>query len=95
VLPHVSCSEMVPDLIVCVCVCVWFVGSDDFVAFLRRCKIGLRPHGVICLKENISRDGFVLDRSDASVTRCELALFVFRVLVLTFGQNRPTSSAPV
>lgn len=41
----------------------------DYVAFLRRCKAGLKPNGIVGLKENITSDGFVLDREDASITR--------------------------
>jgi len=43
--------------------------DDDFVAFLERCKVGLRPGGIIVVKENISRKGFVFDTEDSSVTR--------------------------
>ena len=45
------------------------VRVDDFVAFLQRCRNGLQPGGIICLKENICRRGFVVDREDASITR--------------------------
>ena len=29
----------------------------------------LKPNGVICLKENVSDEGFVVDREDSSVMR--------------------------
>ena len=31
----------------------------------------LKPHGVICVKENLSQDGFIVDRQDSSVTRSD------------------------
>ncbi len=31
----------------------------------------LTPHGVICVKENLSSEGFVVDRQDSSVTRSD------------------------
>ncbi len=33
----------------------WVLGhlpDDDFVAFFKRCKLGLAPNGFICVKEN-------------------------------------------
>ena len=32
----------------------------------------LKPHGVICVKENLSSDGFIVDRQDSSLTRSDL-----------------------
>jgi protein N-terminal methyltransferase len=32
----------------------------------------LKPHGVICVKENISSDGFLVDRQDSSLTRSDM-----------------------
>jgi hypothetical protein len=29
----------------------------------------LKPNGVICLKENVSDEGFIVDREDSSVMR--------------------------
>jgi protein N-terminal methyltransferase len=50
----------------------WVIGhltDEDFVAFLNRCTRALRPGGLIVVKENISRKGFVFDTEDSSVTR--------------------------
>eukprot|EP01137_Pigoraptor_chileana_P008738 Opistho-2@55998 len=50
----------------------WVLGhltDDDFVAFFKRCRKGLAEGGVICVKENVTRSGFVVDKQDSSVTR--------------------------
>ncbi|XP_072014616.1 N-terminal Xaa-Pro-Lys N-methyltransferase 1-B-like [Amphiura filiformis] len=50
----------------------WVLGhlSDDhLVNFFKRCKTGLKENGIICVKENISREGVILDEQDSSVTR--------------------------
>jgi protein N-terminal methyltransferase len=55
--------------------CQWvlpYLVDDDLVAFLQRCVEGLEPGGIIIVKENISRDGFILDREDTSITRSDL-----------------------
>jgi protein N-terminal methyltransferase len=52
----------------------WVIGhltDKDFVAFMQRCIKGLKPNGVICLKENNSKDGFVFDNQDSSITRSD------------------------
>jgi len=41
----------------------------DFVSFLKSCYELLHEGGVICIKENISSDGFVIDEDDGSITR--------------------------
>lgn len=35
----------------------------------QRCRCMLKPKGVICVKENVSEGGFVVDREDSSVMR--------------------------
>lgn len=50
----------------------WVVGhltDDDFVEFFLRCRKGLKPGGVIVLKENTCANGFIVDKEDSSVTR--------------------------
>ena len=48
-----------------------YLTDDDLVSFLKRIVASLRPGGVLCLKENISDEEFVLDREDRSVTRSD------------------------
>ena len=46
--------------------CVRAVGARDTA---QRCRRMLKPKGVICVKENVSEQGFVVDREDSSVMR--------------------------
>ena len=39
------------------------------IAFLRRSAAALKPGGVLFVKENVCERGFIVDNSDASVTR--------------------------
>jgi len=51
----------------------WVIGhltNDDCVAFLQRCKQGLKKGGCICIKDNVaSTHENVIDKEDSSVTR--------------------------
>ncbi|KAJ2707681.1 hypothetical protein H4R19_004880 [Coemansia spiralis] len=52
--------------------CQWVLShltDNDLVAFLQRCASGLAPDGVVCVKENISSRGYIVDEEDSSVTR--------------------------
>ncbi|ORX89416.1 hypothetical protein K493DRAFT_318692 [Basidiobolus meristosporus CBS 931.73] len=52
----------------------WVLGhltDDDLVAFFERCKRGLKPRGLIGVKENIAVSGYIVDEEDSSVTRSE------------------------
>lgn len=54
--------------------CQWVMPcliDDDLVTFLKRCIPSLAANGVIIAKENTSRDGFILDREDTSITRTD------------------------
>lgn len=57
--------------------CIWIqwvmlnLTDEDFVKFLIRCKKGLAPGGIICLKENEKVEGFDVDKTDCSITRSE------------------------
>ncbi|KAM0924853.1 hypothetical protein ACQ4PT_004753 [Festuca glaucescens] len=51
--------------------CIGQLTDDDFVSFFNRAKVGLKPDGVFVVKENIARNGFVLDKEDSSVTRSD------------------------
>lgn len=52
--------------------CIGHLADDDLVAFFKKAKAGLKPGGFIVLKENIARNGFVLDKKDKSITRSDL-----------------------
>lgn len=42
----------------------------DLIAFLKRCKEGLRKKGLIVVKDNLnSKEGFYVDKEDNSITR--------------------------
>lgn len=44
--------------------------TDQHLAeFLQRCKRGLRPNGVIVIKDNMAQEGVILDDVDSSVCR--------------------------
>lgn len=44
--------------------------TDDHLAqFLKRCQKGLRPNGIICVKDNVSQEGVIEDEVDSSVCR--------------------------
>ncbi|XP_006211169.1 N-terminal Xaa-Pro-Lys N-methyltransferase 2 [Vicugna pacos] len=50
----------------------WVTGyltDKDLLAFLSRCRDGLKENGIIILKDNVAREGCVFDLSDSSVTR--------------------------
>lgn len=59
----------------------WVLGhltDEDLVAFFRRCKLGLRENGIICIKENIASSEIDFDTTDSSFTRSrELLLELF------------------
>ncbi|KAH6591873.1 hypothetical protein BASA50_008473 [Batrachochytrium salamandrivorans] len=61
--------------------CQWVLGhlkDDDLIDFFKRCKKGLKPGGMIGLKENIAKHGILVDQEDSSVTRSDV---VFRDLI--------------
>uniref|UniRef100_A0A8C7C6D8 N-terminal Xaa-Pro-Lys N-methyltransferase 1 n=1 Tax=Neovison vison TaxID=452646 RepID=A0A8C7C6D8_NEOVI len=43
--------------------------DKDLLAFLSRCRAGLKENGVVILKDNVARQGCLFDLSDSSVTR--------------------------
>lgn len=51
--------------------CIGQLPDDDFVAFFKKAKAGLKPNGFFVLKENIAKSGFVLDKEDQSITRSD------------------------
>lgn len=63
----------------------WVIGhlTDEHLAeFLRRCRRGLRPNGIIVIKDNMAQEGVILDDVDSSVCR---ALAVVRALIRSAG----------
>ena len=49
--------------------CVGHLTDEDFVSFFQRCAAGLKPGGLIMVKENNAKEGFILDTDDSSLTR--------------------------
>ncbi|XP_053984010.1 N-terminal Xaa-Pro-Lys N-methyltransferase 1 [Hylaeus anthracinus] len=53
--------------------CQWVLGhlkEDDLIEFLKKCLSGLRPNGLIIIKENVtSSKNLEVDTKDSSVTR--------------------------
>lgn len=51
--------------------CIGHLTDQDFVAFFKRAKVGLKVGGFFILKENIAKNGFVVDKVDSSITRSD------------------------
>lgn len=51
--------------------CIGHLTDEDCVEFLKVCSRSLKPEGVVVVKENNARRGFVLDKQDSSVTRSD------------------------
>lgn len=49
--------------------CIIYLTDDDLVTFLSECAKALAPGGFICLKDNVARQGFLVDKEDSSVMR--------------------------
>jgi len=88
-------QEFVPEEKCYDCIWIqWCLGHLDdqaCVDFLQRCGKGLKPGGLVVLKENISSDGIIVDRDDSSVTRphsCWLRLFKQSGLTLVKVENQ-------
>ncbi|CAH2316331.1 N-terminal Xaa-Pro-Lys N-methyltransferase 1 [Pelobates cultripes] len=50
----------------------WVIGhltDAHLVEFLKRCKAGLQPNGIIVIKDNITQEGVILDDVDSSICR--------------------------
>lgn len=48
-----------------------YLTDDDLLALLERSKAGLKPSGLVVIKENICDQGFIVDPEDSSVTRSD------------------------
>lgn len=51
--------------------CVIYLTDDDFVSFLLECTKALASEGIICLKDNVARSGFLVDKDDSSIMRSD------------------------
>ncbi|XP_054853708.1 N-terminal Xaa-Pro-Lys N-methyltransferase 1 [Eublepharis macularius] len=50
----------------------WVIGhltDDDLTNFLKRCRLGLQPNGIIVIKDNMAQEGVIMDDVDSSVCR--------------------------
>lgn len=50
----------------------WVIGhltDVHLVEFLKRCKTGLQPHGIIVIKDNMTQEGIIMDDVDSSICR--------------------------
>lgn len=50
----------------------WVIGhltDEHLVAFLKRCRAGLRPNGIVVIKDNATQEGVVMDEVDSSICR--------------------------
>ena len=79
-----------------------YITDEDLVDFLKRCALGLRPGGVIVIKDNTcDKEAFVFERDDSSVTRsldyilAMTELAGLRVVYQRFQENFPENIFPV
>lgn len=50
--------------------CVIYLTDEHFVHFFQQCAMCLSENGVVCVKDNVARNGFLVDKEDCSVMRC-------------------------
>ncbi|KAJ8789155.1 hypothetical protein J1605_004949 [Eschrichtius robustus] len=48
---------------------IWIQWVSVLLAFLSRCRDGLKENGITILKDNVAREGCIFHLSDSSVTR--------------------------
>lgn len=51
--------------------CINYLTDEDLVRFLRQCCKCLLPGGLIGLKDNVVRSGFLIDKDDSSIMRSD------------------------
>lgn len=51
--------------------CINYLTDEDLVRFLRQCCKCLLPGGIIGLKDNVVRSGFLIDKDDSSIMRSD------------------------
>mmetsp|Transcript_7147 Transcript_7147/g.12853 ORF Transcript_7147/g.12853 Transcript_7147/m.12853 type:complete len:267 (-) Transcript_7147:1293-2093(-) len=76
--------------------CVIYLTDIDFVNFLKECvQCLVDDNGVICVKDNVSKSGFVVDKSDSSITRSDKHMKqIFRAAGLKVVDERVQSEFP-
>mmetsp|Transcript_13417 Transcript_13417/g.18341 ORF Transcript_13417/g.18341 Transcript_13417/m.18341 type:complete len:267 (+) Transcript_13417:163-963(+) len=52
--------------------CIGHLTDEDFIHFFSRCAAGLKPDGIVVVKENNCKEGFIVDKDDSSVTRSDV-----------------------
>eukprot|EP00898_Chlorokybus_atmophyticus_P009281 jgi/Chlat1/983/Chrsp108S01412 len=76
----------------------WVTGhltDEDFITFFQQCADAVQPDGLIILKENNAKKGFVLDKDDCSITRSDAYITqLFKKAGLTVIRHRLQRSFP-
>eukprot|EP00994_Dinema_validum_P009683 NODE_97_length_2599_cov_61.674510_g64_i0.p1 GENE.NODE_97_length_2599_cov_61.674510_g64_i0~~NODE_97_length_2599_cov_61.674510_g64_i0.p1 ORF type:complete len:701 (-),score=162.86 NODE_97_length_2599_cov_61.674510_g64_i0:282-2384(-) len=57
--------------LICIQWCALYLTDDDFIAVLKQCRAALTAQGVIFVKENLTRNGFLMDLEDTSIGRTD------------------------
>eukprot|EP00873_Tetraselmis_striata_P039931 jgi/Tetstr1/460195/TSEL_005510.t1 len=48
-----------------------YLTDEDCKTLFDRCRAGLKADGIVVVKENICKEGFIVDKSDSSLTRSD------------------------
>ena len=76
--------------------CIGHLTDEDLVAFLIRCKAGLKEGGFIVMKENNANVGFTLDLEDSSITRShEYLLHIIEKTGMRCVEHRQQTGFPL
>lgn len=77
--------------------CIWIqwvlgqISDNDVIIFLKRCKMMLKPNGIIVVKENMLTDGFSIDENYNLINRSyndTKKLFDFAGLRIIYEENQ-------
>ena len=49
--------------------CLLYLTDTDVQAMFQKAAVGLKPDGLIFVKENVCKEGFIVDNDDSSLTR--------------------------
>jgi len=81
--------------------CVWiqwvlgYLTDEDLVQFFKRCVTGLKKGGIICVKDNINKKGFIVHKDDSSITRSdEHYKEIFKKSGLQLIKEKPQTQFP-